>query len=277
MTAPADIDRERMHPPMHTDMEKQKRIAVITGASAGMGREFVLALDREDLYDELWVIARRAEKLEALASECRSPIRAIPLDLGVMADIDKYRDLLAAESPDVAVLVNAAGFGKFRAFTEVTLEEQLAMIDLNDKALVAMTYHTLPYMKKGSCIYQLGSLSSFQPVPYINIYGATKAFVLSFSRALNKEMERMGRGIRVMAVCPGWVKTDFFDHAVVDDTITYYNRYYTAEAVVKRALRDMKKGKDLSICGAPVRLQVLETKYLPHRFVMWVWCRQQKK
>lgn len=256
----------------------QKRIAVITGASSGMGREFVLALDKQQEFDELWLIARRRDKLEALASETRAPVRAISLDLGVQTEIDKYKELLETEKPDVRVLVNAAGFGKFKAFSDLTLEEQLSMIDLNDKALVSMTYLTLPYMKEGSCIYQLGSLSSFQPVPYINVYGASKAFVLSFSRALNKELKKQKRGIKVMAVCPGWVSTDFFDRAVVDnDTIVYYNRFYTAEAVIKRALRDMKKGKDVSICGFPVRTQVLATKLLPHGIVMEIWCKQQKK
>ncbi|MBQ9151855.1 MAG: SDR family NAD(P)-dependent oxidoreductase [Clostridia bacterium] len=256
----------------------RKKIAVITGASSGMGREFVLALDKQQEFDELWLIARRREKLEELDAETRAPVRAIALDLGIQTEIDKYKDLLESEKPDVRVLVNAAGFGKFKAFTDLTLEEQLAMIDLNDKALVSMTYLTLPYMKEGSCIYQLGSLSSFQPVPYINVYGASKAFVLSFSRALNKELAKRKRGIHVMAVCPGWVSTDFFDRAVVDnDTIVYYNRFYTAEAVIKRALRDMKKGKDVSICGLPVRMQVYATKMLPHGIVMEIWCKQQKK
>lgn len=255
-----------------------KKIAVITGASSGMGREFVLALDKQEAFDELWLIARRRDKLEALAAETRAPVRAISLDLGVQSEIDKYKELLEAEQPDVRVLVNAAGFGKFKAFTDLTLEEQLSMIDLNDKALVSMTYLTLPYMGEGACIYQLGSLSSFQPVPYINVYGASKAFVLSFSRALNKELQKQKRGIKVMAVCPGWVSTDFFDRAVVDnDTIVYYNRFYTAEQVIKRALKDMKKGRDVSICGFPVRTQVLATKHLPHGIVMEIWCKQQKK
>lgn len=256
---------------------EKKKIAVITGASSGMGREFVLALDKQEAFDELWVIARRLDRLEALAELTRAVVRPIPLNLGSRADIDLYKDMLSAEKPDVRVLVNAAGFGKFKAFTELSLEEQLAMIDLNDKALVAMTYLTLPYMGEGACIYQLGSLSSFQPVPYINVYGATKAFVLSFSRALNKELQRQKRGIRVMAVCPGWVSTDFFDRAVVDDTIVYYNRFYTAADVIARALKDMKKGKDVSVCGFPIRMQVLATKHLPHGLVMEIWCRQQKK
>ena len=185
--------------------------------------------------------------------------------------------MLESENADVRVLVNAAGFGHFKGFLDMDLERQLAMIDLNDKALIAMTYHTLAHMSDGGRIYQLGSLSSFQPVPFINVYGATKAFVLSFSRALNRELRSAGRRIRVMAVCPGWVLTEFFDTAVHDDTISYYNRYYTAEQVITRALKDMKRGRDVSVCGAPVRVQVCATKFMPHRIVMEIWCKQQKK
>ena len=240
-----------------------------------MGREFVLQLDRDEQFDELWVIARRREALEALDAETRATVRAIPLDLTKKESVDEYAALLENEKPNVAVLVNAGGFGRFGKFTDMPLDVLTEMIDLNDKALVAMTYVTLPYMDKGGRIYELGSLSSFQPVPYIGVYGASKAFVLSFSRSLNVELK--SRGIKVMAVCPGWVKTAFFDRAVTDDTITYYNRYYTADQVVARALRDMKKGKDVSVCGLPVRNQVRMVKLLPHKLVMKVWCKQQKK
>ena len=250
-------------------------IAVFTGASSGMGREFVLQLTRLEKYDEIWVIARRRELLEELASEVGTPVRVLPMDLTDPASLEAYRDLLAAERPTVIRFVNAGGFGKFGVFESMDYTAMMEMIDLNDKACVALTYLTLPYMTAGGQIYQLGSLSSFQPVPYINVYGATKAFVLSFSRALNVELKK--KGIRVMAVCPGWVKTPFFERAVVDDTITYYNRFYTPEQVVRRAIRDMRKGKDLSICGAAVRVQVFFTKLLPHRLVMRIWCRQQKK
>ncbi|MGN1451870.1 MAG: SDR family NAD(P)-dependent oxidoreductase [Eubacteriales bacterium] len=249
------------------------KIALITGASSGMGREFVRELDKSEDFDEIWAVARRLDRLEALSGEVRARLRPIALDL--TSGLACLSELLEKEKPEIAVLVNAAGFGKFKAFTEIPLQDQLSMIDLNDKALVTVTYASLPFMNRGSRIYNLGSLSSFQPVPYINVYGATKAFVLSFSRALNVELRP--RGIRVMAVCPGWVKTEFFDHAVSDDTITYYNRYYEANEVVLRALRDMKRGKDVSVCGAPIRLQVLGVKLLPHRLVMRIWCRQQKK
>ena len=132
-------------------------------------------------------------------------------------------------------------------------------------------------MQRGSCVVQLDSLSAFQPVPYLNVYAATKAFVLSYSRGLNVELKP--RGIRVMAVCPGWVRTEFFDRAETtsDSAVTYFNVVYEAADVVRTAIRDMERGKkDVSIHGAPVRWQVRLVKLLPHRLVMKIWMRQQK-
>ena len=251
------------------------KIAVITGASSGMGREFALRIDETEILDEIWVIARRQDRLEQLKNELTTRTRCISLDLSDKASLESYAALLESEKPEVAVLVNGSGFGKFGAFCDIPLDEQMNMIDLNTKALVAMTYMTLPYMKEGGKIYQIDSLSSFQPVPYIGVYGATKAFVLSFSRALGVELKK--RGIRVLAVCPGWVKTEFFDRAVTDDTITYYNHFYTPEQVVSRALYDMERGRDVSVCGLRIRIQVFFTKLLPHRLVMKICCKQQKK
>ena len=251
------------------------KIAVITGASSGMGKEFVLQLDRQKSFDEIWVIARRLDRLQSLQSEVKAKIRPISLDLTREECIAEYRALLDAEKPVVDVLVNASGVGRFGAFADMDLDYMYRMIDLNSKAYVGMTHATLPYLAEGSEVYQLDSLSSFQPVPYIGVYAASKAFVLSFSRALNVELK--ARKIRVMAVCPGWVRTEFFDHAVVDDTITYYNKIFTPQEVITRALRDMKKGKDVSVCGFSIRAQVLLTKILPHKIVMKIWCRQQKK
>ncbi len=252
------------------------KIAVFTGASSGMGREFATRICAENEFDEVWVIARRLDRLEALKAEISQPVRCIPLDLTKPESYDTYKALLEEHKPEVKVLVNAGGYGKFGAFQDIPLDEQLGMIDLNDKALVAMTYITLPYLKKGSQVYQIDSLSSFQPVPYIGVYGATKAFVLSFTRAVNAELRHTG--IKMMAVCPGWVQTEFFDRAVTDESvITYYNKIYTSEQVVTRALRDMKKGKDVSICGFRIRAQVLLTKLTPHRLVMKIWLKQQGK
>jgi len=252
-----------------------KKIAVITGASSGMGRDFVRMIDKIEDCEEIWVIARRLDRLKELSSETGKKILPIELDLSRNSSFELYKKMLEEEPVEVCALVNAAGFGKFGSFEDIPLEEQMNMIDLNCKALMAMTYLTLPYMPKGSKVYQLGSLSSFQPVPYIATYGATKAFVLSFTRAINKEYKR--RGIKMIAVCPGWVKTEFFDRAVNDDTIKYYNKFFTSEEVVRRAVYDMYRGKDVSVCGASIRGQVLLTKLLPHKLVMDIWCHQQKK
>ncbi len=252
------------------------KIALITGASSGMGREFALQLDQSEDFDEIWVVARRSERLEALRSSLRAPLRCLALDLTAEESLRQLKELLAREKPEIAFLVNASGFGIFQAFADAPLEGQLKMIDLNDKALTAVTYLALPYLGKGSRIVNMGSLSSFQPVPYINVYGASKAFVLSFTRALGMELKP--RGIRVMAVCPGWVRTEFFDTAVTDPkVITYYNRFYEVPEVVRCALRDLRRGRDVSVCGFRVWAQVLLVKLLPHRLVMRIWCRQQGK
>lgn len=251
-------------------------IAIITGASSGMGREFVRRLSEIHSYDEIWVIARRRERLEELAKEIKTPVRAIPLDLTKNESYEELKNLLETEKPEVKTLVNASGFGVFEKFENIPLDKQIGMIDLNSKALMAVTFIVMPYLKKGSEVYQIGSLSSFQPVPYIATYGATKAFVLSFTRAVNAEYKK--NGIKMIAVSPGWVKTEFFDTAVVDDSvITYYNQFFTAEQVVTRAIKDMRRGKDVSVVGPMIRAQVLVAKLLPHRLVMWIWKKQQKK
>lgn len=189
-----------------------KRIAILTGASSGHGRELALQLAQWETFDELWVIARRADRLEALKEQVPFPVRPISLDLTDPQALELYRDLLENARPDVGLLANVAGFGKFGRYDQIPLADSLKMIDLNCKALVAMTELTLPYMKRGAKLLNLDSLSAFQPVPYLNVYASTKAFVLSYTRSLARELRP--RGIRVMAVSPGWVKTEFFDHAL---------------------------------------------------------------
>lgn len=250
-------------------------IAVISGASSGMGREFVYAIDKDMELDELWVIARREDRLLELQSKVRAKIRPVVLDLLDRDSLKSFAELLETEKPNVRVLVNAAGFGLFGTYTEMDMEKQLQIIDLNDRALTGMTYITLPYMQSGAQIYNMGSMSSFQPVPYINVYGASKAYVLSFSKALRVELCQ--RNIRVMAVCPGWIKTEFFSHAIHDDTVSYFNRYYGPYEVVAKAVKDMHKNKPVSVLGFPERMQVLAVKLLPDRLVLRTWCKQQKK
>ena len=254
------------------------KIAIVTGASSGMGREFVRQLSEYVQVDEIWAVARRREALEALKAETTVPVRPVVLDLLEMEIFDKIRAMLEETRPEIALLVNAAGFGKFGAYHKTSIEDDCRMIDLNCKALLVMTRLCIPYMKPGSHILELDSLSAFQPVPYITTYGATKAFVLSYSRAMNRELK--GKGIRVMAMNPGWVKTEFFRHAFQtnDGEVQYFDRLYEAADVVKTGLRDLyKTKKDCSIHGLPVKLQVLAVKLVPHRFVMDIWLKQQKK
>ena len=250
-------------------------IAVITGASSGMGREFVTAIDQEYELDEIWVIARREERLKELQGQCRTKVRPLAWDLSDTANYGAYRHMLEAEKPRIRVLVNAAGYGLFGTFEEMDLEGQLGIVDLNDKALTAMCLLSLPYMEKGDSIVNLGSNSSWQPVPFLNVYAASKAYVLSFSRGLGRELKP--RGVHVMCVCPGWIKTEFMDRAVHDDTIRYYDRWYTPQQVIEQAMKDLKKKKKVSILGAPVRRQVRLVKFLPMDVVMNTWCKQQGK
>ena len=253
-------------------------IAIVTGASSGMGRQFVLQLGQYVQVDEIWVIARREQALESLREEVATPIRPIVLDLcekGSFADIEK---LLETEKPRIRLLVNAAGFGKFGAYHRVSLEDERRMIDLNCTALVMMTRLCVPYMTPGSHILQLDSLSAFQPVPYITTYGATKSFVLSYARAMNRELK--AQGIRCMAMNPGWVKTEFFNHACQTNSgneVQYYNYLWEAADVVATGLKDLyKTKKDYSVHGLPIKFQVLLVKLLPHSMVMTTWLNQQK-
>ncbi len=254
------------------------KIAIVTGASSGMGREFVRQLSGYVSVDEIWAVARRENALETLKNETSIPVRPVVLDLLNPDSFPCFTALLEREKPDVKLLVNAAGFGKFGAYHNIPLEEDMQMIDLDCKALVAMTRITLPYMSKGSHVLQLDSLSAFQPVPYITTYGAAKAFVLSYCRAMNQELKE--RGIRMMSMNPGWVKTEFFNHAFQtnEHQVQYFNHLYEAKDVVATGLRHLyKTKKEVSIHGLPVKAQVLLVKLLPHSIVMKVWLNQQKK
>ena len=254
-------------------------IAIVTGASSGMGKEFVLQLPGAVAVDEIWAIARRGGELEKLRGVSAVPVRPIVLDLCREESFATYAALLEAQKPNVRLLVNAAGFGKFGTYSRIDTEDECRMIDLNCKALLMMTRLTVPYMAPGSHILELDSLSAFQPVPYITTYAATKAFVLSYSRAMNRELR--DRGIRVMAMNPGWVKTEFFDHAFQTNggnEVQYFNYLYEAKDVVRTGLQDLYHSrKDYSVHGLPIKFQVFLVKLLPHSLVMSVWLSQQKK
>ncbi len=253
------------------------KIAVITGASSGMGKEFALSLNKFGTFDEVWLIARREDRLIELKEQMDTPCRVLAWDLTDDSTAQKYKELLSQEKPQIGLLINCSGFGKFCRTDEVAPEVNLNMIDLNCKAVVYMCQISLEYMSNPSNIINVASVAAMQPVPYINVYGATKAFVLSFSRALNREFK--SKGITTTAVCPFWTKTEFFDRAVKDNENAVVKKYvamYKAEQIVKRAYRDAKKKKDVSKFGFKARFQMFLAKILPHSFVMSYWQRQQK-
>jgi len=254
-----------------------KKIAVITGASSGIGKRFAETVSDYDAFDEVWVVARRAGRLEALKETLPFPVRPIPMDLADRESYARYAGLLEQEKPQITLLINASGYGKFRAVMDTRLDTNLNMVDVNCKALMALCQLSVPYMPEGAQIINMASVAAFQPIPYIDVYAATKALVLSYSRALNRELRP--RGIRVMAVCPFWTKTEFFDRAVregEEPVVKKYVAMYRPEDIVSRAWRDAKRGKEISQFGFIARAQTALVKLLPHKAVMNIWMRQQK-
>lgn len=253
-----------------------KNIIVITGASSGLGREFAHQLDNMDGVDEIWGIALDLDKLNEVKSELKTPFRSFDFDLTKDENFDKYVGELKKEDVNIKMLINCSGFGKFGRYDEIPVEASANMIDLNCKALVKMTELSLPFISNGGRIIQIASVAGFQPIPYINVYGATKAFVISYSRALNIELKH--RNISVTCVCPFWTKTNFFsrakatEHSVVSKYVVMYN----ADFVVKYALKKAIKRKELAIPGFVSRSQVRLVRILPHKLVMKTWIRQQK-
>ena len=241
-----------------------KKIIVVTGASSGMGQEFLLQiLEKEKSVDEVWAIARREDRLIKLKKEISDKIIPIKLDLTLESDLLKYKQKLKDEKPNIIILANCAGFGVFDHSENINTDIKLNMIDLNVKAPVAMN---------------IVSCAAFQPIPYINDYASTKAFLLSYSRALNKELKY--RGIHVLAVTPYWTKTEFFDRAIDEDkkkVVINYNAMYEASDVMKKAIKDLYNDKkDVSCYGFVNNVQKILTKILPHSLVMKVWTNQQK-
>ena len=195
------------------------RIAVITGASSGLGTEFAKAIDknRNDI-EQIWLLARRKEKLQEVANSLSKSTKIIVCDITDNNAILDYANQLKDEKAQVALLINNAGFGKIGNFYEISTQDNAGMIRLNCEALTVMASETIPFMPQNSEIINTCSIASFAPNTRMAVYSSTKAFVMSFSRALREELKN--KKINVLAVCPGPMNTEFLPVAGIANGIS---------------------------------------------------------
>lgn len=250
------------------------KIGIITGASSGMGREFVRKIDQTVELDELWLIARREDRLKELASELSHKSRILPLDLKEKSSIETLQSALSEqEDLQVKILVCAAGFAKFGRAEDLSLEETDSMIQVNCQAAVDVTRIIIPYLGKGSRILEVCSCAGYQPLQGLNIYAATKSFLLNYTRALRWEVA--GKGVKVTAVCPYWVKTEFM--SVARDTKNPKAvRHCTAVAqspssVASWSLLMNQIGLAVTTCGPMSFIMRFASKFLPNCVIMAFW------
>lgn len=245
------------------------KVAIITGVSSGLGEEFALQMGKyfPDI-DQVWLIARRQEKLEALAGKLSGAEPVIlPLDLCDQLSFTALADKLAAEKPDVRLLINNAGLGFLGNVGEGDVSRQINMTDLNITALTAVTHITLPYIGEGGRIICVSSIASFCPNARMTVYSSTKAYVSSFVRGLAFELR--DRSIRATAVCPGPMATEFLDvghiagNSKTFDTLPYCN----PAKVVAGTLKAAKKGRVFYTPTLFYKIYRVLAKILPHALI----------
>ena len=253
-------------------------LAIITGASSGIGREFAVQLKEMLGIDEFWLIARNTAKMEKLAEELSCKCKILSLDLSSEEGILAYKKALEEEKPKVKFFVAAAGFGVFGAFDVVSDETVSEMIDVNVKAVVRMTHMTVPYIERGGRIIQLGSGSCFTPLPHFNIYSSSKVFVLHYTKALNFELKPYG--IRATCFCPGWVDTDFLPKSL-DVPGAYVPKQMKpllkVRPVVKGCINASIKGKVMYVTNWYTKMQHMLFKLLPDSILSKMWLGMLKK
>ena len=250
----------------------KKTIAIITGATGGIGKEFVNELNKEPL-DEIWIIGRNRERLTEIKDQYGEKIVPICADLTDTQDMLSITNLLTDEV-QIIYLINNAGIAQMMPSKDLGTDTIDQTIRLNCNVPVTLTNYCIPHMKKGSKIINVSSAAAFQPVPFINLYAATKAFEHSYSRALNVELKPMG--ITVTAASPGWVDTNMLSKEANGKTIRFHG-IVSPKAVAEKAIKDAKKGKDVSICSFYVKCQHLNVKIIPHKLVMRIWLQSIKK
>lgn len=253
-----------------------KNIAIVTGASSGLGREFVKLLRKEKSLDEIWAIAREEKKLQKLQKKFGEKVKIFAIDLSNLDSIIEFGKMVIRKKPNIRYLVNNAGYAKFCSYSDLTVRETINMVDVNCSAPIAMTLVSLPYMKKGSHILNISSQASFQPLPYLNVYSSTKAFLRNYTRALNVELKR--KGVSATAVCPGWMSTRLYERAKIgaQKTVNNFSGMVSPDKVAKKALQDARSSKDMSVYGGYTKASHLAAKVLPQKIMMKLWKIQQR-
>lgn len=242
-----------------------KHIALITGASSGLGREFARLLAHEAI-DELWLVARCEERLRELAAEVALPCRVFALDLTQESALEALSAALSAEPLVVRYLVNAAGFGRIGMAADIGAVTTGRMIALNCRAAAELTERALPYMERGSRVLEIASCAAFQPIPYLAAYAATKGY----GRALAAEVAE--RGITVTAICPYWIRdTEFIHEAKKTDKRGLSQGFPLAtdqKTVARRSLWAAEHGFTVFTPDLVSTLHRIITSILPHRLMI---------
>jgi len=246
----------------------KKRIAIVTGASGGIGREFTRLMCAEQV-DEVWAIARNLAKLESLKETLGEKVRVMPHDLTQVSEIRGIEERLLAEQPEIVYLINNAGMLKMgNAVQDFTVEDISNMVDLNSKSMALMCKVCRPFLKEGSKIINVASSSAFLPLPYLNIYAASKVFARNYSRALNVELK--GTGITVTAVCPGWVDTPLAPSSFNGKDMNLMG-VVQPKPVAEKALKAAKQGKDIFVYPFSFQALHVVAKVFPQRMAMAIW------
>lgn len=254
-----------------------KRVAIITGATSGLGLEFtrqldVLAARGKAAISEFWLVARNKTKLDEVASTLATPACAVAADLSKPEDIARIAKLLDGKGATVTYLVNSAGFGRFGSWKDISDAAATTMIELDCRAVVEMTRTCLPFMERGSRIIEIASAAGFVPLPYMNVYAAAKSLVLRYTRALRWELH--GTGITATALCPTWVKTGFEAQARKSNNGRAVNHLLfaqSAKTVVRRALLANRLHFAVACCSIPALFLRLVGKIVPNCITMWGW------
>lgn len=253
-------------------------VIIITGASSGIGKEFALQMDAAfSNVDEFWLVARSRDKLKETAAAMEHRTRILAMDITKDAQLERLEDTLTEKNAVVRILINCAGYGLMGSFEKQNREEMLGMIRLNCEALTNLTHRVIPFMRRGSRIIQLASSAAFVPQPDFAVYAASKAYVLSFSRAIGKELS--DQGIYVTAVCPGPVRTPFFDIAEKTGTTLAIKKYtfVSPRRVVALALKDSYRRRAMSVCSIPIKGFQGLTKFVPHEIILEAMMLLKKK